>query len=230
MAERRNWDKAADVVVVGSGSAALAAALAAAAGGARVIVLEKAAVLGGTTAMSGAGTWVPANHRMLAAGIADSKAEALTYLRATAPAGWAPTEDALWRAFVEAAPDMLAFLEAHTPLRFELVHHPDLYVEAPGGKFTGRMVSSRALPRGLAGPWRRRIRRPPKTHIFTYREFVVGTVLSRPSRRSSRWRRRFSTAWRPAASAWGTRSSSVSCAAASTRAARSWRRCGPSGW
>ncbi|HYB54945.1 MAG TPA: FAD-binding protein, partial [Alphaproteobacteria bacterium] len=72
-AAERHWDREADVVVLGSGAAALSAALAAAVGGARVIVLEKAAVLGGTTAMSGAGTWVPANHHMLAAGMADSK-------------------------------------------------------------------------------------------------------------------------------------------------------------
>ena len=77
-----------DVVVVGSGAAGLCAALAASARGARVIVLEKAPVLGGTTAMSAAGTWVPANHHMLAAGLPDSAEEALSYLRATAPTGW----------------------------------------------------------------------------------------------------------------------------------------------
>src|SRR5262249_1754179 len=123
-----SWDDAADVVVVGSGSAGLRAPRTAGAGGARVTVLEKSPLLGGTSAMSGAGTWVPANHHMLAAGIADSKDAALTYLRATAPPGWQQEEDALWAAFVEAAPSMLAFLEAQTPLRFELVHHPDLYV------------------------------------------------------------------------------------------------------
>ena len=60
-----------DVIVVGSGAAGLSAALAAAVDGAKVIVLEKAPVLGGTTAMSSAGTWVPANHHMLAAGLTD---------------------------------------------------------------------------------------------------------------------------------------------------------------
>jgi len=178
------WDREVDVVVVGSGAAALCAALAATVGGAKVVVLEKAAVLGGTTAMSGAGTWVPANHHMLAAGIEDSKADALTYLRAAAPSGWRDTEDALWQAFVEAAPDMLAFLEAHTPLRFELVHHPDPYVEAPGGKWTGRMVSPLPLSRNILGRWRNRIRRPPKTHIYTYRELVVGPVLKHPIKTS----------------------------------------------
>ncbi len=181
-----SWDDATDVVVVGSGAAGLCAALTAAAGGARVIVVEKSPLLGGTSAMSGAGTWVPANHHMLAAGIADSKDAALTYLRATAPPGWQQEEDALWAAFVEEAPSMLAFLEAQTPLRFELVHHPDLYVEVPGGKLSGRMISPKVLSRGLAGPWRRRIRGSTLPQIFTYRELVVGTVFTQPIRTALR--------------------------------------------
>jgi len=176
------WDAHADIVVVGSGSAALAGALTAAVGGARVTILEKSALLGGTSAMSGAGTWVPANHHMLAAGHADSREEALAYLRAVAPAGWHQDEDPLWQAFVTHAPDMLAFLERHTPLCFELVHHPDLYSEAPGGKFTGRMVSPKPLSRRILGAWGRRIRRSTHPSVFTYRELILGTVVSRPIR------------------------------------------------
>jgi 3-oxosteroid 1-dehydrogenase len=176
----RPWDREVDVVVVGSGAAGLSAALTVAAGGGRVVVLEKAAVLGGTTAMSGAGIWVPANHHMLAAGMADSKEEALTYLRAAAPEGWSEVEDPLWQAFVEHAPEMLVFLEAHTPLEFELVHHPDPYVEVAGGKWNGRMVSPRPISRNILGPWRDRIRRFTVGQIFTYRELIVGPVLSRP--------------------------------------------------
>src|SRR6185369_4730738 len=100
-----------DVIVVGSGAAGLAAALAAAVHGAKVVVLEKTHVLGGTTAMSSAGTWVPANHHMLAAGLSDSADETLTYLRATAPPGWAETEDELWQALAENAAPMLRFVE-----------------------------------------------------------------------------------------------------------------------
>src|SRR5579862_6581937 len=141
MSDAQQWDRETDVVVVGSGAAALSAALAASAAGARVVVMEKASVLGGTSAMSGAGTWIPANHHMLAAGMSDTPEEALAYLRATAPPGWHAEEDALWQAFVEQAPEALKFIEDNTPLEFELVHHPDLYVEAPGGKLSGRMVS-----------------------------------------------------------------------------------------
>src|SRR3954466_9667139 len=127
------WDDEVDVVVMGSGSAALAAALTAAVGGASVLVLEKAPVLGGTSAMSGAGTWIPANHHMLAAGHADSPEEALAYIRAAAPPGWREQEDALWRAFAENAPKMLALVERCSPLRFRLVRVHDSYAELPGG-------------------------------------------------------------------------------------------------
>ena len=63
-----HWDMDADVVVLGTGAAGLSAALAAAVGGARGVILEKTAVIGGTTAMSGGGTWVPNNAKMRAAG------------------------------------------------------------------------------------------------------------------------------------------------------------------
>src|SRR5579862_9088405 len=85
-----------DVLVIGSGSAALSAALRTSAGGLRVTILEKTSSLGGTSAMSGAGTWVPANHRAAAEGIKDSPAEALDYIRAASPRGWQQREDDLW--------------------------------------------------------------------------------------------------------------------------------------
>lgn len=56
-----SWDKEADFVVIGSGTA-LTGALKAAIEGASVIVLEKAAKLGGTTAISGGQVWAPCNR------------------------------------------------------------------------------------------------------------------------------------------------------------------------
>jgi 3-oxosteroid 1-dehydrogenase len=170
-----------DVIVVGSGAAGLAAALAAAVDGATVLVLEKAHVLGGTTAMSSAGTWVPANHHMLAAGIADSAEETLTYLRATAPPGWAADEDELWQALAENAAPMLRFLEDKTALRFELVNHPDFYVEAPGGKLYGRMVSPKLISRYRLQSWWHKVRPSVKPQFFTYKE-MIGGILKDPWR------------------------------------------------
>ena len=174
-----------DVVVVGSGASGLAAALAASVDGAKVVVLEKSHVLGGTTAMSAAGTWVPANHHMLAAGIADSPVETLAYLRATAPPGWAQDEEELWRALAEESPRMLRFIEDETPLVFELVNHPDFYVEAPGGRLHGRMVSPTLISRYILGRWWNRVRKSVKPQFFTYREMVDG-VLKDPWRSALR--------------------------------------------
>src|SRR3546814_2815499 len=70
----------ADVVVVGSGAAALAAALAAHDAGASVAVVERASAVGGTTAVSGGGVWMPPNH---VTGADDSREEAHDYMTAT---------------------------------------------------------------------------------------------------------------------------------------------------
>ena len=170
-----------DVIVVGSGAAGLSAALAAAHDGAKVVVLEKSRWLGGTSAMSGAGTWVPGNHHMTAAGIDDSPEETLAYIRGAAPPGWQQDEDELWRVLAEQSAPMLKFLEDETPLRFELVNHPDLYAEAPGGRPFGRMVSVLPISRYRLGRLWNRVRPSVKTQLFTYRELVDG-VLKNPVR------------------------------------------------
>src|ERR1700712_1077880 len=127
---------AVDVIVVGSGSAALSAALTSAVQGFSVLILEKSRWLGGTSAMSGAGTWIPANHHMLAAGLDDDAQQAGDYLRASAPDGW-EREIPLLQAFADEAAPMLSFLEQHTPLRFEIIPEPDPFTERPGGKSLG---------------------------------------------------------------------------------------------
>ncbi len=171
-----------DALILGSGAAGLTAALTAAAAGLRVTVLEKTDRIGGTSAMSGAGTWIPANHHAAAAGIADTPEEALAYIRAAAPEGWAETEDALWQRLVEASPRMLRFLEENSPLRFALTPEPDPLRDLPGAKPRGRMLSPLPLSRWKAGRFAFRIRKSTIPELFTYHEAVETDLYHHPFR------------------------------------------------
>lgn len=74
------WDHEADVVVVGSGAAAFAGAVTARHFGSSVIMVEKAPIVGGTTAKSGGGYWIPNNPAMRAKGVVDRKEDAIKYM------------------------------------------------------------------------------------------------------------------------------------------------------
>ncbi|MBT6273470.1 MAG: FAD-dependent oxidoreductase [Chromatiales bacterium] len=187
--------KVVDIITVGSGAAALSAALTAASEGASVLILEKSDKLGGTTAMSGAGIWIPANHLARAEGIEDSPEEALEYLRATAPEGWRDDEDALWAAFTQAAPEALALIAEKTPLQFELTKEPDPMAEYAGGKDRGRMLSPGAIARSVAGPFGKHIRRSTLPHIFTYGEVQQYGPYSHPLRAGIRLLPRLVCRW-----------------------------------
>lgn len=165
-------DEACDVLIAGSGSAGLAAALRASASGLSTIIVERAGLVGGTTAISGAAIWIPANHHAAAVGLSDDRERALTYIRAVAPDGWQETEDALWRSFVDEAPNMLAFLERETPLRFSLTRDSDPYLEKAGAMNMGRMLSPGILRRKLAGPYGGMLQSPSLPHVFTFQEML----------------------------------------------------------
>jgi succinate dehydrogenase/fumarate reductase flavoprotein subunit len=119
------WDREVDVVVVGSGGAALTAATLAADGGAEVLILEKAAQLGGTTAVSGGIAWLPCNHKMAEAGIEDRREDALAYIRRVT--GGSEPDPELLEVFVDTAAEMIKYLEDHTPLRMHIGPLPDYY-------------------------------------------------------------------------------------------------------
>ena len=110
-----DWDRVVDVVVVGSGGAALVAATLASDQGAEVLIVEKDSMLGGTTAVSGGGIWLPGNHHMAEAGIEDSREAALAYIRRLTD-GREPDPELL-EVYVDTAPEMLRYLEDHTPVQ-----------------------------------------------------------------------------------------------------------------
>ncbi|MEU5879996.1 FAD-dependent oxidoreductase [Spirillospora sp. NPDC047279] len=148
------WDHEVDVVVLGSGGAGLTAALAAASHGASVAVYEKAATVGGTTAVSGGVVWVPAHDR--APGVDLPVEDALRYLRAQSLGSM---RDDLVETFVRTAPGMIDFVEAHSEVRFDVATgFPDYKPELPGGKPSGgRSLSPAPYDASRLGAWRERI-------------------------------------------------------------------------
>jgi ribulose 1,5-bisphosphate synthetase/thiazole synthase len=70
-----------DVVVVGSGTGLLAAVTAGELD-LRALVVEKSEYLGGSTAMSGGGFWIPGNSVLRDLGVPDSRERASAYLDA----------------------------------------------------------------------------------------------------------------------------------------------------
>jgi succinate dehydrogenase/fumarate reductase flavoprotein subunit len=169
-----SWDRVVDVVVVGSGAAALAAAIAAAEGGCQVEVLEKSAFIGGATAFSGGGVWVPMNRHMHDVGIEDSREEALAYTRASCRGGEPSPE--LLEVYVDRSPEVLDFLESRTPVRFAASRFfSDYYQELPGAKLAGRTLDPRPFEsRASLGEWDERIRRGPHYPRLTLDELTGG--------------------------------------------------------
>jgi 3-oxosteroid 1-dehydrogenase len=124
-----------DVVVLGTGASGLCAALAAATAGARVGLFEKGDKVGGTTALASAVAWLPDNKYAAAAGVDDSREDALAYLEALSHGLILPE---LAEAFVDTVPELIEWLETSTPLQLRLVAgFPDYHPEHPGGKPKG---------------------------------------------------------------------------------------------
>ncbi len=152
-AQPQNWDRIVDVVVVGTGGAALTAATLAHDGGAEVLILEKSHMLGGTTAVSGGGVWLPGNHVMEKAGISDSRDDALAYIRRLT--GGREPDPELLEVFVDTAPEALRYLEEHTPVKTHISPLPDYYWTwgIPGNRpMPARCVEADPFPVGKELP------------------------------------------------------------------------------
>jgi 3-oxosteroid 1-dehydrogenase len=139
MPGEQTWDHQVDFLVVGSGCGGLTAALTAHACGLDTLIIEKAAVYGGSTALSGGNIWIPNNPTLVRAGLADSRDEVRSYLDAVigerVPA-------ANIDAFIDNGPRAMEFLEGASPhLRFQwCTGYSDYHPERPGGRSRGRTI------------------------------------------------------------------------------------------
>ncbi len=105
------WDKEADVVIIGGGGTGIVAAIEAAEAGSSVLVLEKAAVVGGTTSLSGAVIQAAGTEFQRAAGIEGDTPEKHYQYWITAAEGQADPE--LVRVLAENAPANIQWLVDH---------------------------------------------------------------------------------------------------------------------
>jgi len=140
-----------DVIVVGSGAGALLAAIRASDEGLTALVVEKTALVGGTSAISGGGIWIPDNHDMPKAGLRDSIDVAFGYVKRCAQ-GLASDDRVL--AYVETARHMARYLaQIGIPYRC-MPHYSDYYPHVEGALPGGRTmdpVDYNAARLGLEG-------------------------------------------------------------------------------
>jgi succinate dehydrogenase/fumarate reductase flavoprotein subunit len=184
-----HWDRVVDVVVLGSGAAGLAAATLARDGGAEVLLLEKSDLIGGTTAVSGGMPWIPMNRHMADVGVADSREDALAYIRRLT-LGREPDAE-LVEVYVDTAPEMLDYLESKTPLRMTApTTFSDYYANLPGGKPAGRSIEPAPFDaRTELGDWAPRLRTTPHMPSLTMEEglrFLTGLEPPDTERATSR--------------------------------------------
>lgn len=143
-----NWDETYDIVVVGGGSG-LFAAIAAARSGLRVLVVEKTECLGGSTAMSGGGLWMPGNSVLRDAGTQDTRERAETYLD-TLVGDTAPRERRI--SYLDHSPAAVDLLQEATPLTFShMPEYADYRSELEGGSAIGRSIEARPFDMASLG-------------------------------------------------------------------------------
>ena len=145
-----------DVIILGCGAAGMAAALAAYEAGAKVALIERFDRIGGTAAISGGVIWVADNPRQRAAGMSDSREEALAYFKAL---DHGDLVDDTLEAFVDRGPEALEFLENIGALSVSLLDgYPDYYLDRPGAKPEGgRALDHDLFALGELGEWASRI-------------------------------------------------------------------------
>lgn len=156
----REWDREADLLVVGSGAAGLSAAIVAASLGLKPLVLEKTDLLGGSTAISGGVVWIAENRGMAEAGAADPPGAARRYLEQVV--GDRMRSD-LIDAYIHAGKSMVDFFNAETAVKLvPRMYAPDYQSELEGASPGGRALDPIQFDGRRLGRWFDRLRPPLK--------------------------------------------------------------------
>ena len=141
-----------DVVIVGAGATGLIAALRAHFHGLRPLLIEKSTQIGGASAVSGGGVWIPNNHISQRAGVQDSLSNALKYLETIIDDVDPVSSRERKMTFLTEGPKMVKWLEEEG---FRWVHstgYPDYYVEKEGGA-VGRTIEGKVFDLKKLGDW-----------------------------------------------------------------------------
>ena len=154
-----------DVIVIGSGAAGMAAALFAALEKQKVLLIERTEFVGGTSALSGATTWVPNTPHSRKVNDSDSPEAVKAFLDA---AVGNHSSAANRQAFLDAGPKAIATLEANTEVQFRpYATHPDYEQQHAGATMRGRALEPLPFDGRSLGEALKYIRQPiPEFTIF----------------------------------------------------------------
>lgn len=155
------------VIVVGSGSAGFTAALAAKEAGLDPIIIESTGKLGGSSAMSGGGAWIPNNPLMRRAGVFDSYEEARKYMDLTIGDVGPASSPERREAYLREGPQMVEWLQSLGMRLHYGKGYADYYPELPGGSPLGRLVEPEPFDLKKLGQWKDKLNISISIPVYT---------------------------------------------------------------
>jgi helvolic acid biosynthesis 3-ketosteroid Delta1-dehydrogenase len=153
ISHRRQTHRA-DVLIVGSGCAGLSAALRCHLHGLKPLVIEKSDKLGGTSAWSGGGLWIPLNEQYAARGVKDSGEAALQYLDGLVGNIGPASSHERRLAYVRNAHKVVSQLSEMGMKFVPTLGMPDYHTNVPGSVLEGRSIEPAMFDAKLLKDWR----------------------------------------------------------------------------
>jgi succinate dehydrogenase/fumarate reductase flavoprotein subunit len=153
-----------DLVVVGAGVGGMTTALIGAIQGLSSLVIEKAATVGGTSALSAGTAWIPGSMHAGTVNPGDNRVAVETYLRAVMGNGYDADRVG---AVLDAGPEAIVLLDRESEVKFRArPHHPDYLSDLPGATLCGRALEPLPFDGRCLGPDICLVRPPLSTLTF----------------------------------------------------------------